>query len=237
MQDDLQKYWRKFSKEEINQLPHREYEGPIHLVRSIGQYRRLFGRLKNETILGFDTESRPSFRKNHSFPPALLQLATAEEVFIFQISLFGLPPSLAGLLADPEVMKIGVAVHDDVRELKELRPFEENGFFDLGKETRHRGIPTNGLRNLAANFLGIRISKGAQRSDWGRENLTEQQVVYAATDAWISREIYLRMQELGIFDHPPLLLNKPTLEPKAASSRAKRGLRPRNRRKPTAANS
>jgi ribonuclease D len=232
---DIQKYWRKLSKEEINELPHCQFEGPVHLVRNMGQYRRIFGRLKGETILGFDTESRPAFRKNHSFPPALLQLATKNEVFIFQISQFGLPPSLAALLANPEVMKIGVAVHDDIRELKDIRPFEENAFFDLGKESRNRGIPTNGLRNLAANFLGVRISKSAQRSDWGKENLSDQQIVYAATDAWISREIYLRMRDLGVFEKAPVLTSASQPDKPKEFKRNRRGRRPGNRRKPTPA--
>ena len=194
----LDHYRREISREEINELPLRRYSGPVQVVRSKPDLRAMLAQLEGEEVLGFDTETRPSFTKNSSHPPALVQLAGAECVYIVQLRRVPLADGLISLLSDPDTVKAGVAVKDDLRELARLRPFEPAGFVDLGDRARQAGLKTNGLRNLAANLLGFRISKGAQCSDWGAPQLSSRQVVYAATDAWVSREIYLQMRQLRL---------------------------------------
>jgi len=158
--------------------------------------------LTAETLLGFDTETRPAFRKGQSFTPALVQLAGATCVYLFQLNRVPFDDALAGLLANPGIVKAGVAVRDDIKALQALTDFEPGGFLDLGDQARDLGLRTNGLRNLSANFLGFRISKGAQRSNWDTATLTPKQVNYAATDAWVSRELCLRLATLGLVDLP-----------------------------------
>ncbi len=193
-----EEYLRAFTNEEINELPLRRWEGPVVLVRTDKQLKAAIREMEGEPLLGFDTETRPVFKKGQGpYPPALVQLATAECVYLFQLSRLAFDDGLKEILAEPSVTKTGVAVDDDVKALRDLSPFEPAGFLDLGAVSAKLNLKTRGLRNLAANLLGLRISKGAQCSNWAREHLSQQQLIYAATDASISREIYLAMRNLG----------------------------------------
>jgi len=186
------------TKEVINDLPLSRYDGPIVLVSTPGEMNVAVAELRKEKILGFDTETRPSFRRGKSYPPALLQLGGADKVYLFQLlKLENLTPVL-DILADPGIVKVGVAIRDDVRKLRESQDFKPAGFVELADITHKLEIVNTGLRSLAGIFLGVRISKGAQVSNWSRDHLTEAQTVYAATDAWISREVYMRLRELGL---------------------------------------
>ncbi|GAB7081796.1 3'-5' exonuclease [Megalodesulfovibrio paquesii] len=194
----LEAYRQPLPPEAINALPLTRYEGPVHVFPDAGDLDAAIEDLIAEPVIGFDTERRPTFRKGQSFPLSLLQLATANAVYLFQLCRMPLPNVLESLLSDPGTVKTGVAVHDDVRELREVMQFTAAGFVDLGQVARLHSLPTCGLRNLAANFLGIRISKKERCSNWGRDSLTPQQIAYAATDAWASREIHLRMQAANL---------------------------------------
>ena len=194
----LEQYRRKLSKEEINALPIRRYEGEVRLVRSEEELESALELLRGESVLGFDTETKPSFRKGKVNAPALIQLAAAEVVYLVQLLWVPMSAGLAELLASPHILKVGVSIHDDMRELQKKCPFTPGGVVDLGDVARAHRLETQGLRNLAANFFHCRISKGPQCSNWGLPVLAERQVIYAATDAWIGREVYLRMHELGL---------------------------------------
>jgi ribonuclease D len=152
-------------------------------------------RLAGHTLLGFDTETRPAYTKGESYPPSLLQLAGDNEVFIFQLRHLGLAKPLREILADSNIIKAGVSLDYDIRELKKLSHFKAAGFIDLGNLAKQAGIKNHGLRGLAAVFLGLRISKGAQTSNWAKDVLTPQQIRYAATDAWVGRRLYPVLQQ------------------------------------------
>jgi len=184
---------RKLSKEEINALPIGKWEGPVRLIRTQDQAREAAHALASESIIGFDTETRPAYRKGESHPPALLQLAGESEVYIFQLAQTGLPGPLRKILSDPEIIKAGVSLAYDLCELKKLTPFRPAGFVELASLARKAGIPHHGLRGLAASLLGFRLAKGAQTSNWARTELTPAQISYAATDAWAGRELYLHL--------------------------------------------
>lgn len=197
--DHIEQYKRKFDGEEINLLPLGSFEGEIRMVTDLRAAAAAIRSLGREKVLGFDTETRPSFKKGKSYDPSLVQLAGSRRVYIFQLSrLPRFPQGLAGLLADPGIVKAGVSVRDDVLGLKRLHEFTDAGFTDLGDLARKVDIPTHGLRNLAANLLGIRISKSARCTNWARPDLSGKQVRYAATDAWVSRELYLAFSRLGL---------------------------------------
>ena len=170
------------------------WTGHISVVSNSGGLSAAMRRLAGQTLLGFDTETRASFKKGESYLPSLLQLAGDDEVFIFQLKHLGLAPPLRGVLADPAIIKAGVSLDFDIRELKKLARFKAAGFVDLGNAARKAGIKNHGLRGLAAVFLGIRISKKLQTSNWARDVLTTQQIHYAATDAWIGRSLYLAQE-------------------------------------------
>ena len=104
-----------------------------------------------------------------------------------------MPASLCRLLSDDRIVKVGAAVHDDLRGLKRLHGFEPGAFVDLQKIGWEYGIRDKAVKKMAANILGIRISKTQQLSNWEAERLSEPQQRYAATDAWVCREMYLRL--------------------------------------------
>ncbi|KAF0095725.1 MAG: 3'-5' exonuclease [Puniceicoccaceae bacterium 5H] len=188
---------RTISKEQINDLPLGRYEGPIRVISRDEDVAAAAETLAKQNLLGFDTESRPSFKRGQNFPPAVLQLGGPEEIYLFQLlQLTELKPVLK-LLSNPSIKKVGVAIHDDVRKLREHYEFKPAGFVELADISQAAGIVNTGLRSLTALLLGFRISKGAQVSNWARPDLSENQLVYAATDAWTSRLLYLRMEALG----------------------------------------
>lgn len=148
-----------------------------------------------ERVLGFDIESKPAFRKGEFYLPSLMQIATKDKVYLFQL------PHVEGLkwlkvfLEDAKITKVGAGVRHDIVNLQKLETFSPQNFCDLGDLSHRLGVVQTGLRNLAGIFLKERISKSSQLTDWSNETLTPQQIVYAATDAWVSREIFFKMSK------------------------------------------
>lgn len=153
-------------------------------------------RLCHEKLLGFDTESRPSFRKGDNFLPTIVQFANKDDAWIFHVGRLGGLGVMRGLLENPDVLKVGVALHDDIRRLKEVEDYSQAGFGEVNKLSKKIGVENTGLRALVALFLGKRVSKNAQVTNWARRNLSQNQIQYAATDAWISRKLYVKLQDV-----------------------------------------
>ena len=185
---------RRMSKDEINGCPIKRWNGRTSVIRNKNDLVTAVDRLAGHNLLGFDTETRPAYTKGESYLPSILQLASNDEVFIFQLKHLGLAKPLREILSDSAIIKAGVSLDFDIRELKKLSPFKAAGFRDLGDLARKAGIMNHGLRGLAAVFLGVRISKGAQTSNWAKDVLTPQQIQYAATDAWVGRRLYLEQE-------------------------------------------
>lgn len=190
--------YARMSRDAINALPLFHYEGRISLVRTPEEQNAAVERLSGETALGFDTETPPCFRKGKSNAPTLVQLAGSNEVVIFHLKWLPLDNGLISLFENPKIIKTGVAVHDDMRFLAKLNPFIPQSVIDLSEVARFNRVENRGLRGLAAAFLGLRISKGEQCSNWGNRELTARQIRYAATDAWASRAIYMSMRKAGL---------------------------------------
>jgi len=186
------------AREAVAELPIRRYEGPVYLVATAPDLARAMADIRQERVVGIDTETRPAFRKGESYPPALVQVATARVVYLFRLHQVDCAAALAELLGAPSIVKAGVALADDLRQLKREFQFEPAAILDPGRIARRHGIRQTGLRNLAAIFLGFRITKGARTSNWAAAHLTAAQIAYAATDAWACRELYLRFQTLGL---------------------------------------
>lgn len=186
---------RRMSKDEINACPMERWTGPVSVVRTKDELAAATPKLAGHSLLGFDTETRPAYKKGESYPPSLLQLANDEEVFIFQFKHLGLAKPLRNILADPAIIKAGVGLDYDIRELNKMSSFKAAGFVDLGDIAKKANIKNHGLRGLAAVLLGFRISKGAQTSNWAKDVLAPHQVQYAATDAWVGRKLYLTLEQ------------------------------------------
>ena len=189
---------RAISREEVVALPIQRYEGEVVVVASGAELERAREDFAQEPLVGIDTETRPAFRKGESYPPSLVQVATGRAVYLFQIQQVDCSAVLRELLGSERTIKAGVSLAYDLRQLKQVFPFEEKAVVDVGWVAKRHELGQTGVRNLAALFLGLRIPKGAKTTNWSARRLTPQQVAYAATDAWVCRQLYLRFEELGI---------------------------------------
>jgi len=189
---------RHVSRDEINALPIRRYEGPVHVIAAPGDLAPAMDDILQETLVGFDTETRPAFRPGESYPPSLAQVATARAVYLFQVQRADIAAAVARMLSEEHIVKAGVGMADDLKSLKKVVAFHEKSIADVGMLAQRHGLKQSGVRNLSGLFLGFRIPKGTKTSNWARHTLTEQQIVYAATDAWACRELYLKFRELGL---------------------------------------
>ncbi|MBN2610476.1 MAG: 3'-5' exonuclease domain-containing protein 2 [Bacteroidales bacterium] len=180
----------KISEEEIKNLPRDHFQGRIHLIECAAQFILLERHINGTGVIGFDTETRPSFRKGKTHKVALLQLATENDAFLVRLNKTGFAPCLVRLFENENIRKIGLAIRDDLKSLKKLRHFEPKGFIDLQSFVKDYNILDNGLKKLTANILGFRISKRQQTSNWESDSLSEDQQIYAATDAWTCYKIY-----------------------------------------------
>lgn len=183
-------------KEKVLALPLRSYHGPVVLCETPEQAEAALAGWR-EPVLGFDIETRPVFKRGDSYPPALVQLAGRDHAVLIRLCKMPPPDALWRLFEDPGVLKVGAGLDRDVKDLQALRPFEPGGFLDLMAPASALGLKSAGLRNLAAVTMGFRIGKGAQTSNWEAQSLSASQVTYAATDAWVGREIYLRLHDLA----------------------------------------
>ena len=186
----------RISREEMIELPIRRYEGSVHVVVGHPDLQRAMQDILQEDVVGFDTETRPAFKPGESYLPSVVQFATASAVYLLQVQQHDLSWAVREILSSEKIIKAGVSVIDDVRNLKKLFEFDERSVLDLGAVAKRNGLKQTGVRNLAGLFLGARIPKGTKTSNWAARRLTPQQIVYAATDAWVCRELYLRFKEL-----------------------------------------
>ena len=186
----MNKFYKKIPKEVILELPFKSFEGEIKVIDNVSELSSIVSYLKSFKVLGFDTETRPAFKKGERHQVALLQLATDETAFLFRLNKIGLPTGIINILSDENITKTGVAIHDDIKALQRHINFTPAGFVELQTYVSKFGIVDNGLKKLTCNLLGFRISKKARLSNWEDEVYSDEQKKYAATDAWVSFEIY-----------------------------------------------
>ena len=186
---------KTITNEELELLPLTSFEGQIIVVESLISFNGAMQMLEKERVLGFDTETKPSFKKGKNNKVALLQLATEDHAFLFRINKIGMPEELAKLMANPEVIKVGAAIRDDIKALQGVTFFKPHGFVELQDLAKKTEIEQIGLKNLAAIVLNIKISKRQQLSNWENEELGQPQLKYAATDAWVGYKIFMEIQK------------------------------------------
>ena len=193
----MNEFYDKIPKDVLNELPVQSFEGEIFCVTDKESLDKIFPLLLKTSILGFDTETRPAFKKGVTYDVSLLQLATSDKAFLFKLDKLGLPTKLIQILENKNIAKVGVAVHDDLKALRKIKKFTPGAFVELQSFSDDYGIEDNGLKKLTANLLNFRISKGARLTNWSNEVYTEVQLKYAATDAWVSYLIYKKLLSLN----------------------------------------
>lgn len=189
-------YPASISTEELSQLETMDFSGPIIVVSDLNEdFAEAMDYLRNQSVLGFDTETKPCFSSNTPrHHVALLQLSGADKAYIFRLNMMGLPAPLASVLSDNSIIKVGAAVKDDLRGLLYYRKFTPRKFVDLQILVSDYGIENKSVRKMAAIILGRRVSKAQQLSNWEAQQLSGAQLKYAAIDAWVCREMYLTLK-------------------------------------------
>ena len=188
--------------EEVNALPLQYYEGKTVVINDAEKIPDAVAEIQQHPVVGFDTETKPSFVKGEFYHVSLIQLAIPGKVFLFRINNSGFTKPLQELFADPNVLKVGVGLRDDILGLKKLAHFEDAGFKELHDYVKDLGVRNTGLRKLAAILMRVRISKGQQTSNWENPELNPNQIRYAATDAWICLEMYSLLEAKGfVYDN------------------------------------
>jgi ribonuclease D len=190
-------YIESVTPELLDKLEYASFPGKIFVIDSVGaEFNRAIAYLRSQKVIGFDTETRPCFGPNQPrYGVALLQLSGPEKAYLFRIKNMGMHRRLCNLLADKRIIKVGAAIHDDIRGLQKLREFEPGSFVDLQKIVWEYGIKDKSVKKMTAIILGFRISKTQQLSNWEAEALSESQCKYAATDAWVCREMYMKLMK------------------------------------------
>lgn len=233
----MKKIFSRFDKTLINELPIVNFEGRIIVIQSESDAEKAVDYLLSQPVIGFDTETRPAFKRGQHFLVSLLQVSSLDTCFLFRLNHIGLPDCIIRLLTDTQVTKIGLSWHDDINMLHRRADFEPGTFVELQKMVGDYGIKDLSLQKLYANIFGQKISKSQRLSNWEADVLSEGQKRYAATDAWACVMLYeelLRMKaegyDLEVVPEPePVVPQRPEGEAekepaqeKAAKERAKK---------------
>lgn len=195
--------YRKFDKQEISNLPRILFSGRIYVITTAEEAEKAVKFLLTQSILGVDTETRPSFRKGHLHIVSLLQVSTVDVCMLFRLNLTGMTPAILTLLEDTTVPKVGLSLHDDILSLHRRADFTPGNFIDLQQHIGEIGIQDLSLQKLYANLFGQKISKNVRLSNWEADVLSESQKRYAATDAWACIMIYnelMRLESTGDYE-------------------------------------
>ena len=188
--------YNKFDKRNITDLPVASFPGRIIVIMTAGETEKAVSYLLKQTILGVDTETRPSFRKGDVHKVALLQVATEDTCFLFRLNMTGMTTAIIRLLENTEVPMIGLSWHDDILSLKRRHDFKPGHFIDLQNLVGELGIEDLSLQKLYANIFGMKISKRQQLTNWESDTLDDRQKLYAATDAWACIHLYKEIRYL-----------------------------------------
>jgi ribonuclease D len=183
------------SLDEINALPLNMFKGKVHLIDQPEMLSDALKDVRKNDVVGFDTETRPSFRKGQLFKVALLQIAIPDNVFLIRLQKTGITGDLIEILETESMIKTGIGVRDDILALQRMKRFQPKGFVDLAPLAKDAGLQVESVKKLTGLLLGFRISKSAQTSNWEAAKLTKKQIEYAATDAWVCLELYKKLAQ------------------------------------------
>jgi ribonuclease D len=194
---------KNITNEELNELPLGAYDGEVVVISDPEKVPHAFNEINAFERVGFDTETKPVFVRGHHNKVAILQLATPKKAYLFRLNATGLTHDMKVFFENPKILKIGVAIRDDIKALQLLKKFTPEGFVELTTLTKAAGFEAEGVKKLTAMVLGFRISKSAQTSNWEAPKLDEKQITYAATDAWVCLRIYEAIKVPLMWDETP----------------------------------
>jgi len=180
----------RLSKDYINTLEIIRFEGDVQVINEISAAKKIVKKLSKEKMLGFDTESKPSFKPGVSHPISLIQISTLNTSYLFQVNGSGLISLLEPILTSKKIKKVGIGLAHDINKLKGFNGIILSGLIDLSMIAKEKGIIQTGARGLTARYLQKRLVKTAQTTNWARQELSEKQKNYAATDAWVCLKIF-----------------------------------------------
>ena len=181
-------------KQDVNQMHLVTFPGRIHIIDSVSQVKSAVAALRSSAIAGFDTETRPSFKRGERHSVALLQLSTASDAFLFRLNKTGIPTPLKQYLEDPDIIKVGLSTTDDFHQLTRICDVHPAGFVELQQLVKQYSITDMSLQKIYAILFQQKISKGQQLTNWEAPTLTDAQQRYAAIDAWACLHIYEYLQ-------------------------------------------
>ena len=189
---------KNIQKSTIVKLPIEKFDGKIRYIYDKRSALIALEELNNYSVLGIDTEARPSFVKGRSYPTCLVQIANEDECFLFKINEFGFLPQLKDLLSNPNILKVGLAIKGDFRRLKSQGQFSPANYIDLQDYVKEFGIEAMSLQKIYAIIFQKHISKAQRTSNWENFVYTRKQMEYAALDAWACLQIYNRLEQIRL---------------------------------------
>ena len=191
-------------------MPKVLFPGRIFVVYTESDAEKAVAYLKDQRIVGVDTETRPSFKRGTTHKVALLQISTQDTCFLFRLNRIGMPDSLQEFLMS-DTLKIGLSLKDDfnsLRKRQDMHP-DRGNWIELQEYVGKFGIEDRSLQKIYANLFGEKISKNQRLSNWEADVLSEWQKLYAATDAWACVEIYNCLSELESTGNYEIIQNEP----------------------------
>ena len=191
----MHKIYANIDKLSINKMPVELFSGRIFTISTVSEAQKAVDYLKQFSILGLDTETRPNFTAGHSYKVGLLQVSTEDTCFLFRLNNIDLPNCLIELLSDKKQLKVGLSLKDDIRALRKRRPFTFGKYIELQQKVQDIGIKDMSLQKIYANLFDKKISKNKRLTNWDAPILTPEQKRYAATDAWACIKIYQQLEK------------------------------------------
>ena len=185
------------SKDDVKDYSIEKFTGKIFVIDKKEDVLSAYLYLKKQIIIGFDTESKPTFKKGVPSRVSLIQFSTEDKAFLFRINKIGFVDEIIDLISDKKIKKIGIAINDDIRDLQKIKKIESNNIIDLNQLALKLGFESIGAVKLSILILGFSISKAVRLSNWEKLELTKPQIEYAATDAWICNMIYNKLLNEG----------------------------------------
>lgn len=214
------------TKQELAQLPIANFIGSVKVIDKLEDAAAAVAELREADVIGFDTETRPSFRKGVINKVSLMQLSTRKCCYLFRLNKIGTPDVLRELLEDETKLKVGLSIHDDFHNMRNLSPIEPRGFIDLQPYVKQFSIADNSLARIYGILFGQRISKGQRLTNWEADELTINQQHYAALDAIACIQIYDYVTKGGF--HPE---SSPYMHPELETERIDRERREERERR------
>ncbi|MFZ3229444.1 MAG: 3'-5' exonuclease [Pseudobdellovibrio sp.] len=177
------------------QLKRISFSGNIHLINNDQELEAVAAELNSAIQLGFDTETKPSFKKGEVYKVALLQLSTETNAYLIRLHYITNHLIIKNIFESDKILKVGVAIRDDIKQLQKHFQFEPKNFIELQDVAKDKGLKNFGLKGMAAEVMNGALSKGPKMTNWELPILTEPQLMYAATDAWIGLALYLKIKD------------------------------------------